>query len=224
MFSRPGLQGSVMANKKRRCRWCKTYGEPKNGVIINGTLHVGAYYCNAECSLAYALANIQKGRRLREKAHKAEKAASRRDDKPHQLELTRRVFNAFVRALDNGGVCPTCGEPLIDGRYDAGHVRTVASCPQLRFDPRACFGQCRPCNGSGTIRKKTRKGQDVVSGLYKDWILATYGQRYHDWLYGPHEMPHWSVDDLAAMRIMYAAETRRLESGQPPSRNWRALP
>jgi len=205
-----------VANSKRRCRWCKSYGSPEDGKIING-----AFYCSLDHAIAYGR---YKAPKAIQKAHRAERAAYRRDDKPHQIELTQKAFNGLIRALDAGKTCPTCGQPLVDGSYDAGHVRTVASCPALRFDARACFGQCRSCNGSGTIRKRTRKGQDVVSALYKAWILDSFGQAYHDWLYGPHEAKHYSVDYLIEFRKLLLAEARRIKSGLPSSRDWRSLP
>jgi len=129
----------------------------------------------------------------------------------------------MIRLLDRGKCCPTCGDPLIDGRYDAGHVRTVAASPETRYDPRAIFGQCRPCNGSGLARKKVRKTQEAVSTLYKAWILEAQGQEYYNWLYGPHESPKYTCDDLRDLRATFSAESRRLERGEAPSRNWREL-
>lgn len=209
-----------MPTATRQCRMCKSRQRVETMTAING-----AFYCNMEHALAYAQ---EKGRkaldRLRQKAARKQKEAFRADDKPHQLELTRRRFNEFIRALDKGSNCPTCGDPLVPGMYDAGHVRTVASCPALRFDPRNCFGQCRSCNGSGTIRRKTRKTQESVSQIYKEWVLNTKGQEFHDWLFGPHEAKHWTCDDLREIRKVVSAETRRLEKGLPPSKDWRALP
>jgi hypothetical protein len=60
--------------------------------------------------------------------------------------------------------------------------------------------------------------------IYKEWILETMGQQYHDWLYGPHAEKHYTIDQLVAIRSVCAAETKRLKSGQGPSRDWRALP
>lgn len=157
------------------------------------------------------------------KQHRERKAQLKDNDLSHQKALTQKVCNKMVRLLDQGNNCPTCGKMLIDGNYDAGHVRTVAACPSLRYDTRAIFGQCRACNGSGTIRKRTRKTQEAVSDLYREWILATKGQEYYNWLYGPHDPKHYTVNDLKALRSEFAAECRRLESGQGQSKNWRDL-
>ena len=44
-----------------------------------------------------------------------------------------------------------------------------------------------------------------------------------DWINGPHEMPRWRDDDLRELRKVFNAESRRLERGETPSRNWRTL-
>ncbi len=213
-----------MANAKRRCAWktCAQY-QPVETMIIRGA--------NAWCSDEHMIQwSIEAGRKLREtktkevkQKNRAELKAYRDKQLPHQLMLTKKVFNTMIRLLDRGKRCPTCDEPLVEGRYDAGHVLTVASCPQLRFDARACFGQCRKCNGSGTIRRKVKKTQEVVSELYKIWVREALGQTHYDWLYGYHPEPKWTCQDLITMRAVFSAEKLRLEKGLPPSRNWREL-
>lgn len=211
----------MMANSKRRCRNCKTY------YLWNHEYPAFRVWCSDECATGLAMKRLPRTMKKKAKEEKQGHVRQKREyfanNLPHQLELTRKVFNTFIRVLDRGKLCPTCEEPLIEGFYDAGHVRTVASCPQLRFEPKACFGQCRRCNGSGTIRKRTKKTQEVVSELYKEWILKTYGQSYYDWLYGPHTNCYYSCDELVEIRLMFAAETRRLEKGEKPSRDWRAI-
>ena len=198
-------------------------------------------HCSVDCGTVLALANLErkkeadkkawqrqankavKERKLESKRNRADKRRLKLESLSHQKDLTQRAFNKMIRLLDRGKICPTCGELLVEGMYDAGHVRTVASCPQIRYDARACFGQCRSCNGSGTIRRRVKKTQEVVSELYKVWIGATFGKEYYDWLYGPHESKHYTIDQLEALRKGFAAEARRLTNGEAPSRNWRAL-
>lgn len=175
----------------------------------------------------YSLDKVKKQEEKRKLAEKREnrkaRAALNEKSLPHQRELTQKALNAMIRLLDAGKSCPTCDKPLIDGEYDAGHVRSVASCPELRFDPRNIFGQCRSCNGSGTIRKRTRKPQEVVSELYKQWVLREKGHEYYDWLYGPHGAKHYSCDDLKEMRSVFLEEARRLKKGLSPRMDWRGI-
>ncbi|MES2367682.1 MAG: recombination protein NinG [Pseudomonadota bacterium] len=210
-----------MANSKRRCalQSCKIHFRRETG-IVKGL----KAFCSEDHQVAYAM---EAGKKLRVRKEKTESVRRKKEYKadrlPHQLKLTKNVFNEMIRLLDKGKLCPTCNEPLVDGRYDAGHVRTVASCPQLRFHACACFGQCRACNGSGTIRKRTRKPQEVVSELYKAWVLKTFGQERYDWLYGPHETVNFTCAQLQEMRAVFAAERTRLKKGLAASKNWRSL-
>jgi radical SAM superfamily enzyme YgiQ (UPF0313 family) len=213
---------------RRLCKGCDRYSIPADAPKT-------CKACSIPCSIVIGKKLVAQQRAMYERSrakqakeekqkHTKQRKEFKANDLPHQKELTRRVFNTMIRLLDRGKCCPTCDEPLIEGEYDAGHVRTVASCPQLRFDARACFGQCRKCNGSGTIRKRVKKTQEVVSDLYKAWILSEFGQAYYDWLYGPHELTHYACETLHIMRKEFAAEIKRLEQGLPPSRDWRALP
>lgn len=215
-----------MANSHRKCAYkpCPTYVRVSEAVIAPN----GKVFCIEEHKIAFAITQAPKTKQKLVREFKREttrrRKAARANDLPHQLGLTRRSFNTMIRWLDKGKLCPTCNEPLTDGYYDAGHVRTVAACPQLRFDARNCFGQCTGCNGTGLYRKKTRQTQETVIERYKAWVLATLGHAHYDWLFGPHDSPKWTCDDLAAMRALFDAETRRLKAGLEPSREWRALP
>jgi hypothetical protein len=200
------------------------------------------YVCNDVCqkaaigqalvkSRAATERSIKKAKDTKALEEKARRKSNRRKRSdywarqlPHQTKLTQQAFNKMVRTMDRGNSCPTCDEPIPEGQGECGHVRTVASCPQLRFDARAAFLQCRSCNNAGTIRKRTKKTQEVVSEIYKAWILKTFGQAYHDWLYGFHASQDWDCEQLEAMRAEFAAETRRIEKGLSPLRNWRELP
>jgi hypothetical protein len=216
-----------MANSKRTCVYkpCRASYRPAEG-ILHPSKKFG--WCGSECRIKWAAANAPKFVVKAKQEFKRETVRKRKvyrsNDLPHQLDLTRRAFNTMIRWLDRGKNCPTCGEPLEDGYYDAGHVRTVASCGALRFDARNCFGQCTGCNGTGLYRKKTKQTQETVIERYKVWVLNTLGQVHYDWLFGPHQVEKWTCEGLLADRLMFLEETRRLKDGEPPSRDWRALP
>lgn len=219
----------------RKCKVCKT---PIPTFAASKVQYEKKGFCSADHGTAYAMDALRasqertqaterkkarEARAAERKAYNERKRALRENDLGHQKKLTQNVLNKMIRLLDAGKDCPTCGKMLIDGQYDAGHVRTVAASPETRFDPRAIFGQCRSCNGSGTIRKRTRKTQESVSNLYKQWILENKGQGYHDWLFGYHEPKHYTCNDMREMRAVFAAECRRLEAGNGPSKDWRSL-
>ena len=220
-----GLTGSVMANSKRKCRWCKTYGSPEDGKIINGV-----FYCSLDHAIAYGRA---KAPQALQKAHRAEKAAyraetkamrSERNQSDHkwQTKETQRAHNAFIRALDADQPCIVHGMHLCghESAWNAGHYLTVASQPALRFDPRNCFKQCASSN-KGDARFPANNAS--IRERFELGITTMHSPELLQWLKGPHPTAKHSCEQLAVMRAEFKAETKRLESGLPQSRDWRSL-
>jgi hypothetical protein len=173
-----------------------------------------AAFCDASHAFQWAQANAS---RMREKAHRRQHAERKkkfkRNDLPHQKRLTQAAFNKMIRLLDKDQGCISCNKgPDWQGQWHAGHYLTTAAYPSLRYDARNCHKQCSPCNAhlSGNI------------GQYSIGLARRYPGLYA-WLRGSHEPIKFTCLELISMRKLYAAETRRLESGQPASRDWRAL-
>jgi len=144
--------------------------------------------------------------------------------KKSQTELTQQVFNRMIRLLDEGKPCISCGRSQCGSYWDAGHYRSVGSCPETRFDPRNCHIQGSGCNRANRRPdKNSAKGAETIAQEYEARLRDRYGDSMVDWLNGPHEMPRWRDEDLRALRKVFAAECRRLEKGEEPSRDWRAL-
>ncbi len=127
-----------------------------------------------------------------------EKLKSRAD----HLKDTQQAFNAWVRARDAALPCVSCGRHH-QGKYDAGHYRTVGSNPALRFEPMNCHRQCSPCN--------TRLSGNIVN--YRIELVKRIGAEGVEWLEGPHEAKKYTVDELKAMTADYRAKTRELKKG-----------
>lgn len=142
------------------------------------------------------------------------------NDYAHQFDLTKKAAQKLANTLDAGLECISCG----CGRsvqFCGGHFRTVGAHRELALDLRNIHGQCnRNCNMalSGNIggTKRTRG--------FRAGLLARYGQALVDFLETAHPAERLTCEKLIAIRAEYAAETRRLEKGLPPSRDWRALP
>lgn len=183
-------------------------------------------FCTRESALNYGIKNKHKGKAKLEKQKKTETAKAKRErlywDFPHQLEITKKTFNPFIRLLDKGKPCISCGKHKCGSEVHAGHFKSSASHPELRFDPRNVHGQGSGCNLSK--RKRGGYSAETVSKLYEKGLIARFNQELVDWITGPHKPALYTCDDLRALRALFAAETTRLESGQQPSRDWRALP
>jgi len=125
-----------------------------------------------------------------------EKLKSRAD----HLKDTQIAFNAWVRARDAELPCVSCGRHH-QGKYDAGHYRTVGSNPALRFEPLNCHRQCSPCN--------TRLSGNIVN--YRIELVKRIGAESVEWLEGPHEAKKYTIEELKTMTAEYREKTRELK-------------
>lgn len=160
--------------------------------------------CGPACALAVAPANRDRARKSlaqlerREIKARKEKLKSRSE----HMKDTQTAFNAWVRARDAGQPCISCGR-FHQGKNDAGHYRTVASAPELRFEPLNCHLQCSPCN--------TYKSGDIVN--YRISLVQRIGAEKVAWLEGPHAPKKYTVGDLKALTAQYREQTRALKRG-----------
>ena len=163
---------------------------------------LGQAVCNYTCGLAIKEVNQEKARKSlaqverREIKVRKEKLKSRAD----HLKDTQQAFNAWVRERDAELPCISCGRHH-QGKYDAGHYRTVGSNPALRFEPLNCHRQCSPCN--------TQLSGNIVN--YRISLVTRIGAEAVDWLEGPHEAKKYTVEELKAMTADYRAKTRELK-------------
>lgn len=158
------------------------------------------------CSPACALATKDKhqaparkaiaDRQRREVKARKEKLKSRSD----HLKEAQQAFNEYIRLRDADKPCISCDRHH-QGKYDAGHYRSVGACPELRFDEDNVHKQCSPCNtqlsGNGIeyrIRLLQRIGADRVARLE-----------------GKHEPLKLSVEQIKALKAKYRALVRAMK-------------
>ena len=165
---------------------------------------MGQAVCSPKCALVDGPRHAPKARKAldqierREIKVRKEKLKTRAD----HLKDTQQAFNAWVRARDAALPCVSCGRHH-QGKYDAGHYRTVGSNPALRFEPMNCHRQCSPCN--------TRLSGNIVN--YRIELVKRIGAEALEWLEGPHEAKRYTVDELKAMTADYRAKTKELKRG-----------
>jgi hypothetical protein len=138
-------------------------------------------------------------RERREIKVRREKLKSRAD---HMAD-TQRAFNAWIRQRDAGQPCISCGTTA-DVQYCAGHYRTTAAAPELRFEPLNVHLQCnRNCNMG--------KSGNLLG--YRPKLIQKIGLAAVEWLEGPHEPKKYTIDDLKALTAHYRALTKELKRG-----------
>lgn len=182
--------------KKCRVAACRTSFVPSR---------MGQVVCSPACALI-------DGPRHAPKARKALADIERKDIKIRKEKLksradhakdTQQAFNEWVRLRDADLPCVSCGRHH-DGQYHAGHYRTVAANPAIRFEPLNVHKQCAPCNN--------HKSGDIVN--YRIELVKRIGAEAVEWLEGPHEPKKYTVEQLKAMTAEYRAKTRELKKGQ----------
>ena len=184
----------VRAPKTKVCKACKSTYAPRTALQA---------VCSIPCSLAL---------QHTKNAKRAEKASmeARRQQRERKASLKPRAFyvrqaqsafNAFIRARDKDLPCVSCGRHH-EGQYHAGHYRTTASQPALRFCEINCWKQCAPCNNnlSGDIvnyRKELKKriGEDLLNWLEKDH---------------PKTKP-WTVEELKCLKRYYTKAAKQIK-------------
>ncbi|WP_095110546.1 recombination protein NinG [Pseudomonas sp. Irchel 3E20] len=163
---------------------------------------LGQAVCSPKCGLAIKDVNQERARKSLDQVGRAEirvrkeKLKSRAD---HARD-TQQAFNEWVRLRDADLPCVSCGRHH-DGQYHAGHYRTVAANPEIRFEPLNVHKQCAPCNN--------HKSGDIVN--YRIELVKRIGTEAVEWLEGPHEAKKYTVEELKAMTADYRAKTRELK-------------
>ncbi len=159
-------------------------------------------WCSPECGIVIARQKQEKERKSiqqrerREVKVRKEKLKSRAD----HLREAQAAFNEFIRLRDADHPCISCGRHH-DGQYHAGHYRTVAASPELRFEPLNVNKQCAPCNN--------HKSGDIVN--YRINLVRKIGAENVEWLEGPHEPLKLTIDEIKALKAKFRAWVRELK-------------
>lgn len=181
--------------KPKRCKSpeCRQSFQPRNSMQA---------VCSTRCGLV--LAAIQRKKREAQTAkldrQQTREQRERIKTRSDYLKEAQVAFNAWIRERDRDLPCVSCGRHH-QGQYHCGHYRTVAGSPALRYEPLNCAKQCAPCNN--------HKSGDIVN--YRIELVRRIGQEAVEWLEGPHEPKHYTVDDLKAITKEYRAKTRELK-------------
>ncbi|MDY2947076.1 MAG: recombination protein NinG [Mannheimia varigena] len=134
-----------MANKppkQHKCKECGSYY-----IKFQSTQQV----CSVKCAMAMGK---RKAEAKRKKIAKADRLAEGKRMRALKEKLKNRndwlkdlqkIFNKFIRLRDKDLPCISCGR-FHQGKYDAGHYKTVGGNPELRFNEDNCHAQCAPCN------------------------------------------------------------------------------
>lgn len=196
-----------MANKKRRCKHCSEYSEATTGVKTPA-----GWFCCMPHAVEYAREKSRKmvrlmvakaDRELNAEAKEARKVERQRkmDVKPlsYWMKRAQTAFNAWIRE-SKGGQCISCGR-YHEGQMHAGHYRTTAAAPEIRFEPDNVWPQCAPCN--------THLSGNLV--LYRANLIHKIGLARVEWLEGPHEPRRYRKEDYQEIEAYYKKKLKELK-------------
>ena len=193
---------SSRQSKPKKCR-VATCGASFNPARL------GQAVCSPACAILDAPMNLERARKSlaqverREIKVRKEKLKSRAD----HLREAQTAVNDFVRLRDAHLPCISCDSIPSDydlftgSRWDAGHYRSVGSCPELRFEPLNIHRQCVRCN-------RNLSGNAVE---YRIRLVQRIGAERVAWLEGPHPARKYTVEQIKAIKADYRAKTRELK-------------
>ncbi|EJM8367259.1 recombination protein NinG [Salmonella enterica] len=191
---------------RRKCKVCREWFHPAYSNVV---------WCCPEHGAIYALELRTKekikaeAKRIKEK-HQADKAERQRHAdrlravKPlrHWIQITQRAYNDWRREylLSQGYGCISCGTKTAPV-WHAGHYRTTAAAPQLRFTDNNVWLQCPSCNvhKSGNIE------------AYRAALVERYGEAAVLALENNNTTHRWTVEELKEIRLAALADLRALK-------------
>lgn len=184
-----------MANK-RKCKHCGIY---TNDFIVTGVMA----FCNYDHAAKWAYNNKAKGKAVAQKqARKATREAKERiKTRSEWLREAQAACNKYIRTRDENLPCISCGRHH-QGKYDAGHYRSVGSSPELRFDEINIHKQCGPCN--------RHLSGNLIS--YRTNLVKRIGQDKVDYLEGPHKPKKYTIEEIKAIKQMFKDRTKALDN------------
>lgn len=178
--------------------------------------------CSPSCALSLATskrakeekrAQVKERKADRERKEKLKTRGQWVDEAEKEVRRFRRLTE-----LAKGEGCISCLRPQAEvqgsegwkpgGAWDAGHFLSKGARPELRMEPLNIWLQCKSCNAGSS--KYARKGYTVGQDFEKN-LRAKEGDALVDWLKGPHEPKHYSIDDLKAIKAEYRRKARELE-------------
>lgn len=189
--------------KSRKCKVCGDKFKP-------ATLY--EWWCSEEHKeeLITKLATEARQKRIQqqERQRKETTQQERRSLKIRKLAVQPRSYfikqaqqavNAYIRERDKHLPCVSCGT-LSAAQWDAGHYRTTAAAPQLRFDPRQIWKQCSVCN--------QHKSGNLVP--YRAELIRRIGLAEVESIEGNHDRHRWTIEECKAIKAEYQQKLKDL--------------
>lgn len=152
--------------------------------------------CSPVCGIKYT--HQQKTRKEKERTKQMRKSWNLPKTTPK--ELAQIAFNAYIRQRDKNDPCISCGAKK--AKWDAGHYRTVAAAPQLRFHPLNCHKQCSVCN--------QHKSGELIE--YRKNLVKKIGEDKVQWLEQNNASRRYRDSDYHRIARIYRYKAKRIKN------------
>ncbi|QIG27583.1 recombination protein NinG [Leclercia adecarboxylata] len=191
---------------RRKCKVCNEWFHPAYSNVVWCCPAHGAIYAlelRAKQKVKEAAKRIKDERRKEQESRRSH-AERRRAVKPlsHWVQMTQRAVNDWRRTmlLAAGYGCISCGTKTAFA-WHAGHYRTTAAAPQLRFNPDNIWLQCSACNvhKSGNIE------------AYRAALVELIGEEKVQALESNNETHRYTREELDGIRADARAKLRTIK-------------
>tara|TARA_R110001632_G_scaffold76073_1_gene172706 strand:- start:8752 stop:9312 length:561 start_codon:yes stop_codon:yes gene_type:complete len=147
--------------KKKKCKFCNELFLP-----YNTTQKV----CNYTCAIQYNNSKIKNEAKKKARAEKRKFYAENMTLTDWKKKV-QTVFNKFIRLRDLEKGCISCGTPLQNRKFDAGHFYATTY-EGIRFHEDNVHGQCVPCNRNkhGNIHEYRKRITERITQNQLDWL------------------------------------------------------
>jgi len=181
-----------MLSKNRRCSYCKKK-VPSDSAKITGL----KAFCSTEHALEWL--KTDKGKSTLQKARRKKTAELRESlkTKSQYVKEAQVAFNAWIRLRDADKPCISCGRDH-QGQYHAGHYRTTAAAPQIRFNTYNVNKQCSVCNN--------HKSGNIVE--YRINLINRIGEEKVQELERNNELSSWDIEYLQRLKRVFQKKVR----------------
>lgn len=191
---------------RKKCKVCGEWFHPAYTNIVWCCPAHGAIYAlelRAKEKIKAEAKRI-KAQKDAEKEGRRSNAERRRAVKPlsHWIQMTQRAVNDWRRTmlLAAGHGCISCGTKTAFA-WHAGHYRTTAAAPQLRFNPENIWLQCSSCN--------VHKSGNIES--YRAALVELIGEERVQALESNNEIHRYTREELDGIRAEARAKLRAIK-------------
>lgn len=143
--------------------------------------------CSYKCAIEHKKAQDKK-KWQKEKKQIKENLKTLSD---HIKEL-QIIFNKYIRLRDKNKNCISC-DKFNGGNEQAGHYRSVGSCPELRFNEFNVNGQCVRCN-------MHLHGNQIN---YRKGLIKKYGIEKVLELEKKHNPRKYTIPEIVELKVIY---------------------